>query len=66
MNIKLSPGNDAAECQVAFEYRLVGLMLVKPGALSVNEHGTRYLNEHIQWLWEIWQKEWRDEDSNCN
>lgn len=64
MTIKLSPGNDATECQVAFEFRLVGLFFIKPGCLGVNALGDRYLNDHIQWLWEIWQKEWRDESQD--
>lgn len=25
---------------------------IKQGTLAISEDGTRYLNEHIQWLWE--------------
>lgn len=41
--------------QNLFEQCLIE-MGIKKGCLSISQDGSKYLNEHIQWLWEQFVK----------
>lgn len=50
--------------QLSFETCMVSEMKIRHGALAFSETGNRYLNEHIQWIWEQFCKDERSEDAN--
>lgn len=38
--------------QISFEDAMIDVLCLNRGTLAISADGTRYLNEHVQWLWE--------------
>lgn len=55
--IKLVANPKGRSIQFNFEYELTQHLKINHGCLAFVEEDNHYCNEHIQWLWEQYSKE---------
>lgn len=57
LELVLLPSKDSIQSK--FEVACVMQMGLKLGVLAIHHNQNRYCNEHIQWLWEQYSKEFQ-------